>query len=252
MVTIQNDKCIGCGLCISDCVSGYLFLRDGKAAAKTAGCIACGHCYAICPQNAIRVNGLEDGGDFAEMSQFDSVKLLQSMKSRRTIRQFRDKPVTSDQIDMILEAGRYSPTGGNAQDVAYTILGSRQNEIEQICIGLFRKGIGAAGKVSSMARNITVDDHFFFKGAPLVIVVSGRGAVNGSLASSYMELMAESMGLGVLYSGFFIACTKLSPKLRKILALPKGHKAITCMVIGHPKVKYHRIPGRKALNRRDI
>lgn len=250
MITIQNDKCIGCGLCVSDCVAGYLTVRDGKAVTKDAGCIACGHCYAICPRNAITVDGLEDGGAFEEMSQFDTGKLLQAMKSRRTIRQFRDTPITQEQVDIMLEAGRYCPTGSNAQDVAYTILGSRQAEIENICVGMFRKGIGAAGKVSSMAKNITVDEHFFFKGAPLVIVVSGRGAVNASLASSYIELMAESMGLGVLYSGFFIACTRISRKLRKLLNLPQGHKAITCMVIGYPAVKYHRIPGRKAVNKK--
>lgn len=148
---------------------------------------------------------------------------------------------------MILEAGRYAPTGSNSQDVSYTILGSKQAEIEENCVALFRKGIGAAGIVSPMAKNISVDDHFFFKGAPLVIVVSGKGEVNASLASSYMELMAESLGLGVLYSGFFIACTRLSGKVRGLLDLPSGHKAVTCMVIGYPKVKYRRIPSRKEL-----
>jgi len=45
-------------------------------------------------------------------------------------------------------------------------------------------------------------DSFFFKGAPLVIIVSARNEVDAALASSYMEIMAESLGLGVLYSGF--------------------------------------------------
>ena len=49
-------------------------------------------------------------------------------------------------------------------------------------------------------------DSFFFKGAPLVILVSARNEVDAALASSYTEIMAESLGLGVLYSGFFITC----------------------------------------------
>lgn len=248
MVSIEKDKCVGCGLCVSDCVAGYLKLENGKVSTKDFGCISCGHCYAICPQNAIRVDGVEDGGETADLSEFDSDKLLRALKSRRSIRQFAARGVEKEKQQMILEAGRYCPTGSNAQDVAYTVLGSRQAEAESICVGLFRKGIGAAGKVSSIAKYFNVDDHFFFKGAPLVIVVSGKSTVNASLASSYMEIMAESLGLGVLYSGFFIACTKLSPKLRRILDLPKGHKAVTCMVVGYPKVKYRRIPGRKAGN----
>ena len=64
---------------------------------------------------------------------------------------------------------------------------------------------------------------------------------------SAMELMAESMGLGVLYSGFFRACADVSEELRKLLDLPEGHKVVTCMVIGYPAVKYQRIVPRKAL-----
>lgn len=253
MITIQEEKCIGCGLCVSDCVAGFLYLDGGKAKVRAAGCISCGHCYAICPRDAVSIPEFtENNGDFASMADMDSTHLLQAMKSRRTMRQFTSAPVETEKLQMILEAGRYCPTGSNAQDVAYTVLGSRQDEIEAICVNLFRKGIGAAGKFSAMARNINVDDHYFFKGASLVIVVSGKGSVNASLASSYMELMAESLGLGVLYSGFFIACTRLSGKIRKILDLPKGHKAVTCMVIGYPKVHYRRIPGRKKINVRTL
>lgn len=62
-----------------------------------------------------------------------------------------------------------------------------------------------------------------------------------------MELMAESLGLGVLYSGFFVACSRFSRKLRKLIRLRRGHKVVTCMVIGYPAVKYHRIVPRKPL-----
>ncbi len=78
-------------------------------------------------------------------------------------------------------------------------------------------------------------------------MVSGKDEVNPALASSYMEIMAESLGLGVLYSGFFKICAGLSRKLHKLLDLPKGHKVVTCMVIGYPAVKYQRIVPRKEL-----
>ena len=77
--------------------------------------------------------------------------------------------------------------------------------------------------------------------------MTGKGSVNAVLASSYMEIMAESLGLGVLYSGFFVACSRLSRRLRKLIRLPRGRKVVTCMVIGYPAVKYHRIVPRKPL-----
>lgn len=248
-IQIESSRCIGCGACVKDCVAGILSLESGKVQAKEAGCIACGHCYAVCPKEAITVEGVEpDTGEVVSMTEFDSTRLLQAMKSRRTIRQFTKEPISQEMLDLILEAGRYCPTGSNSQGISYTVLGSRQDEIESICVNLFRKGLTAAGFVSDFVKNMKVDDHFFFKGAPLVIVVSGKSSTDAALASSYMELMAESLGLGVLYSGFFIACTRLSGKIKPLLELPKGHKPVTCMVIGHPAVKYHRIPGRKPAN----
>lgn len=252
-ILIDNDKCIGCGSCVRDCVAGFLRIEDGKAVPKEAGCIGCGHCYAICPTEAVTVSGMEtDAGEFADLTEFDSARLLQAMKSRRSIRQFLPDPVEPEKVGMILEAGRYCPTGSNAQDITYTILGSRQDEIESICVNVFRKGLGAAGTFSAFARNMVIDDHFFFKGAPLVIVVSAKSKTNAALASSYMELMAENLGLGVLYSGFFVAVTALSAKVKHLLDLPAGQKVVTCMVIGYPKVKYRRIPGRKNANVRTL
>lgn len=252
-VVINQETCIGCGQCMKDCVSGTIKLENGKAVFGNVGCISCGHCYAVCPVEAVSMPGMvPDDGEFVTMDEFDSQRLLQAMKARRTIRCFKADRVEPEKVQMILEAGRYCPTGTNSQDVAYTILGSRQKEIEALCVNMFRKSISVGGMFSDFLKNMEINDQFFFKGAPLVIVVSGKSGTNAALASSYMELMAESLGLGVLYSGFFVACSKLNPKIRGILNLPAGHKVVTTMVIGYPDVKYRRIPGRKTLNVRTL
>ena len=247
-VTIDSNKCILCKKCINDCVAHALYIED-KMVKLRGGCIECGHCFAVCPEGAIDMPGYDTSacGEFASMSDFDSKKLLQAMKSRRTIRQYKDIPVEQEKIDMILEAGRYAPTGANSQNVAYTILGSKQDEIEKECVKIFRTGDGIGSKFSESLKHQNIDDNFFFKGAPLVIVVSGRDKVNATLASAYMELTANSLGLGVLYSGFFCGCAALSQKVRSALKLPRGHRAVTCMIIGYPKVEYKRIAPRKEL-----
>ena len=156
------------------------------------------------------------------MTNFDSDMLLNAIKSRRTIRKFKIQPVESEKIYKILEAGRYSPTGANSQNISYTILGSKQKEAEEICVNLFRKGKKIGSPLNSFLKRIDIDDDFFFKGALLVIVVFAKNGIDGGLASSYMEIMAESLGLGVLYSGFFVMCTKISRKLKNLLDLKKG------------------------------
>ena len=247
-IEINEEKCVGCGLCVNDCPGTCLYLESGKAKAYENGCIECGHCYAICPQGAVRMTNYDCKDEpVVPMTALDSGTLLAALRSRRTVRQFTGQPVEKEKIRQILEAGRYSPTGGNSQKVSYTILGSRQEEAEKICVDLFRKGQKIGSAAADFLKRTKITDTFFFKGAPLVIVVSGRGSVDAGLASSYMEIMAESLGLGVLYSGFFVMCTRVSRRLRSMLKLPKGHKAVTCMIIGYPAVKYRRIVPRKKL-----
>ena len=244
-IQIDENKCILCASCVKDCVNGYLYIKEDKILTHDEGCIECGHCYAICPQNAVIMTNYPCESEPAVMmSEIDSKTLLDAMKSRRTIRQFKPDEIEEDKINKILEAGRYSPTGANAQNVSFTILKDNQREAEEICVNLFRKGKNLGSPFSSFLKRVKIDDNFFFKGAPLVIVISSKSDINGGLASAYMEIMAESLGLGVLYSGFFVSCTKISRKLKKLLDLPKGHKVVSCMVIGYPSVKYKRVPPR--------
>mgnify|MGYP002869030284 CR=1 FL=1 len=245
-IVINHEQCIGCSLCVNDCPNACLYLKDGKAETKNEGCIECGHCFAVCPINAITMKNFPSLSEkVVSMEEIDHDVLLKAMRSRRSIRHFKSDEVEKEKIAEILEAGRYAPSGGNSQDVCFTLLGDRKKQAEEICVKLFRLGKKVASPFSSYLRQINIDDDFFFKKAPLVIVVSGKNKTNCDLSSAYMELMAESLGLGVLYSGFFVICTKLSRKLKKLLSLEKGNKVFTCMIIGYPSVKYQRIVPRK-------
>ena len=245
-VVINEDLCIGCGKCIKDCVSEKLQLVNGKAQFMYERCIQCGHCYAICPVNAVTLTKYGEAPEekAVPFDIIESDKLLSFMKSRRSIRKFTSEKVSEEDIAKIIEAGRYCPTGTNAQDFSFTVITDSLSDLEKDSVSLFRKVQKLGGKLSAYIRNSTIDDNFFFKGAPLVIVVNGKGKTSPCLASSYMELMAESLGLGVMYSGFFIAAAKLSPKIAKKLPTPDGQSPVTCLVIGHPDVKYERIPPR--------
>ena len=253
-VNINIEKCIGCGLCASDCPASHLVIKDKKASIQNNVCIGCGHCYAICPKEAIIIDGYDYSNihEVVPFTNFDSEEFLKAIHSRRTIRKFADKEISKEDVDKILDAGRYSPTGANAQDVAFTILGSKQDEIEKICVKLFRFGVNSAKKFSKGLSGINIDDKFFFKGSKLVVLVSAKSKLNGGLAAGYMEMMAATLGIGTLYSGFFETCFALSPKLRRIIKLPKGHDLCACMVFGYPKVKYQRTAPRNKANVREL
>jgi len=248
-VIIDSEKCVGCGLCKSDCVGCDIEIVDGKAVAHGSSCILCGHCEAICPKGAVTITGYDDEiEEFDEQVRLDPNQLMAAIKTRRTIRQFTEKPVPQDVIDMIFEAGRMAPTGTNAQGTRYVLLDEKKDECEAVATGMFGRLIGMGKKFIPQLSSMEIGPNFFFKKAPVVIVVFGKDAVSASLAAENMAFMAEANGLGVLFSGFFTTCVNMSSKIRKIMGVEDKPKAVTTLVIGYPAVKYHRTPHRKPLN----
>jgi NAD-dependent dihydropyrimidine dehydrogenase PreA subunit len=60
IISIDQEKCSGCGLCVSDCPEGALQLIDGKA--RLVGDLLCdglGACLQACPENAISIEERE-------------------------------------------------------------------------------------------------------------------------------------------------------------------------------------------------
>ncbi|RLE82545.1 MAG: ferredoxin [Thermoprotei archaeon] len=53
---VDEEKCIGCGTCVSVCPVGVYELSEGKAkVVNPDACVGCKACEAQCPVNAIKV-----------------------------------------------------------------------------------------------------------------------------------------------------------------------------------------------------
>lgn len=240
-IKINPHVCIGCGLCVKDCPANNLVVTDQKAVLQSQDCIKCGHCVAICPKAAVSMSGFDEPPlEWEAQPHIDAGQLLQALQARRSIRQFTKQPVTQDVVDKMIEAGRWTPTAKNATSVSYLVLQKEKDRAEALAVRFFRKSMPLARLFYPAAKGRTIDDAFFFKGAPLVISIVSKDKVSASLAASNMALMAESQGLGVLYSGFFSMAVNLSAPLRKALGLGRQEKVVTTLVLGYPAVTYHR------------
>ena len=240
-VCIDTGRCIGCGECVRDCVANNLILRDGKAQLLRPRCIFCGHCEAICPRQAITLTGFgEEPVEFDRQTRLDPDTLLQAIRTRRTVRRFQAKPVPRRVTDQIIEAGRLAPTGSNRQSNSYIILDRKREELEALSVNLFRQAAGSDTPLGTYLRGIEIDDRFFFKGAPLVLLVLSDDPVNGALAAENMAFMAEAHGLGVLFSGFFTYLADQVPEVRAALGLEEGRRVVATLVMGYPAVHYQR------------
>lgn len=55
MLTIEVDRCNGCGACVQACSQGAISLVEGVARIDSSRCIECQACVEACPAGAIRV-----------------------------------------------------------------------------------------------------------------------------------------------------------------------------------------------------
>lgn len=258
MVYIDSEKCIGCGLCAGDCLGRAISLDSGKAEI-IKGCFMCGHCVAICPAEAVSFVGDKYGeNDVEPMGAgfgIDGDTMLHAIKARRSVRRYKKEPVEKALLEKILEAGRFSPTGSNAQNVRYIVFSEETEALRQISMAELRSYehddeafARAFPPPFSRDRLNFADDHLLFRGAPVVILVVTPSAVNGSIASANMELQAASMGLGMLYVGYFVRICAGSKTIRDFIGLEDGEQVTNCLCFGWPDVEYKRTVPRKKLN----
>lgn len=268
---VNTDKCIGCTLCKQDCIANDIVMVDGKSHIKNETCIKCGHCIAICPVKAISCDD-EKEYSMNEVKEYndtdflvDSDVLMNFMKFRRSVRLFSKKDVEEEKIAKIIEAGKFTQTGLNAQDVSYVVVQDKILELRQMVLETLDKQADyllanestptQVKRYSYMWKdmykkfieNPDGEDKLFFK-APLVIIVKSKNVVNAALSASKMELMVNALGLGTFFSGFLAHASKSNPEINKFLQLEEGEELVSCMVIGYPKVQYKRTVPRKDVN----
>lgn len=248
-VMIDTEKCIGCGMCAKVCVAHNITINNKIAETVLEDCLMCGQCTAVCPRRAVSISGYNtqqiDKNNNISLNPDDIVEVI---RFRRTIRQFRQKEISKEIIEQILEAGRLTHTAKNMQDLSFVVLDKEKNRVEQMAVSLFRKIKPLANLFSPMARNNRIGDDFFFFNAPIAIVILAKNKTNGILAAQNMEFVAEAHGLGVLYSGYFTMAANASHKIKKAIKVPKGKKVAMTLVLGFPNVKFLRSVQRKELD----
>ena len=256
MIVIDREKCIGCGLCAADCPAEKLTVEDGKAL-YTPDCIQCGHCVAVCPRAAVSIPeyDMEDIEEYnKETFTVDPEHFLHAVKFRRSIRNYRERPISREVLERILEAGRYTATAKNRQACRFIVL---QEELPAFREYLWEQMPELADAMKETAPQYSMlfkfmyrrrrkdpkDDPLFFN-APACIFIAADNPLDGGLAAANIENMAVAEGAGVLYSGYIQRITEGWKPLKEWLGLGDTPVAC-CMLIGYPAVTYRRTAPRK-------
>lgn len=134
-VTIDTDKCLGCGQCMVVCSHATIALSEGKARITGSSCSQCGHCRAACPEAAIQVTPLEPDAtrfntftapqEWLPYGAYDTVALANLIQSRRSCRNFKSRSVPGNILEDLIKLGAYAPSGTNCQPWIFTIFPHR-------------------------------------------------------------------------------------------------------------------------------
>ena len=241
VIRIDGTLCIGCGLCADDCIRESILLVEGKAVVGDGECNNCGHCGAICPVGAV---AYADGEDVPQpagrMPAEEDVEWM--MKHRRSVRHFLPEPVPQEDIEKILDLGRYAPTARNAQNVSFRILTESIGPLETFLDEKLLQLQQASGEAPQGER---IRDGYIFRGAPCAVLVCSKTPANALISAAYMELYAASMGYGGVYVGRLITALRQIPELREKIGLSAEDEPVTCFAFGRPAVRYQRVPRRE-------
>jgi nitroreductase/NAD-dependent dihydropyrimidine dehydrogenase PreA subunit len=265
LFTVDKETCNQDGICKSVCPVGIIDLgKDGFPTAVAGAeelCIVCGHCVAACPTGSLshRKMPLEDCPPVKGELQLSAEQCEQLLRSRRSIRVYKNKAVPREEIVKLIELARYAPTGHNSQCVEWLVLDNR-DELQNLAGIVVDWMRWMLGNMPQIAQNLHMDKtvrrweegvDVILRNAPAVIIAHAEKANRAAppactIALSYLELAATSLGLGSCWAGYFNAAATTFPPMQEAVALPAGHQCFGAMMVGYPKFRYHRLPSRNA------
>jgi len=285
VMAVDRDSCTQCGLCIRNCPfkcwemgeDDYPKLKDEY------DCFSCSNCAVACPVDAISiVETYKVTGGFWQTAPHpleykmpydpkdadgnpDAYNPIErAILERRSVRNFKDKPVPESLIRRVLEAGRFAPSAGNCQPWKFIVITNKElirqmDEATVAAIGQMYKiykndalvqnlkpmaeanpggldrriASGGMGSVSGKLMPPSLD-------APCVIVMLGDRRSIGSvqmnigICGQNMNIVANSLGIKACWVGFLIP--GFSAVANKF-DVGQNWQPITTLVLGYPDFK---------------
>ncbi len=280
---IDADACIGCGECVIVCPSDAIAMKDGVAVVVGAESLECDHCAAVCPEGAVTVDSVDesvtrletvhDADGYVAPGEADTAALVRIMRSRRSCRNYLDRPVPRAVLEDLVKIGITAPSGTNSQLWTFTIVPDRRS-VSRLAerVGAFYRRLNRLAE-NGMARAVSkvlfkdalgayYRDYYetvregleeaarggrerLFHGAPAAILVgSSPGAScpqeDALLATQNILLGAHAMGLGTCLIGFAVEAIRRDPRIGRAIGLDRGERIYAVIAVGYPDERYVR------------
>ena len=283
-VTIDETKCNLCGICMVRCPSVFRKV-DGRivAQADEENCNGCGHCISLCEGGAI-VHSELDMTNFPpafEDATFETEQFIRFIRNRRSHRHFKKKPIPRADLETLIDAARYAPTGGNAQAVEIIVVENRgtikrlSDDTVDFFIGAGNKAQGLIVQLAAEGKEIPESlirtrrygrrleeardaglDPIFHRAPAVLIFHAPREKVSTKddcvIASTTLSLLARTMGIESTYLGLLVIAAGETRSIRSELRLPPGNDILSVLIMGYPRITYRYNVDRRPIQTRWI
>jgi nitroreductase/NAD-dependent dihydropyrimidine dehydrogenase PreA subunit len=261
---IDTSRCDKDGLCAIECPAHIIEMTD-QGPVPAAGfediCIQCGHCVAICPKGAFSLDFLSPD----QCMPVEKEKMLDAnhaehfLRSRRSVRRYKEKPVPRELFEKALSIACCAPTGSNRQTVRWLVVDKKAG-VEKIAARVIDWMQYITKKHPKIALMMSMDrlisqwgqgiDRICRDAPQLVFAYGsdefGSAAADCHTALAYLELALPGFGLGSCWAGYVNYAAGQWPDLASELNFPDKHTCHGALMVGFPKFKYARAPQRNA------
>jgi ferredoxin len=282
MVRIDTDKCTGCGICGNVCprhIPVTMLQNDVKTTSISPErrdlCMECGHCVAVCPSEAIQLDGM-DPHQFTPVRTLNlrAEDLLVLMEQRRSVRRYKDEPVPREMLDRIVDACRRAPTGTGSASTGMLVV-DKQDSLEALSkmlhelyqdldknlknpIARFmikrRVGFRLFHTLQDFVmpgmrwylkwKQEGMGDEILRDCRALILfhspIFEPMGEANCTISAFHGIFIAEILGVGTCFNDLVPPACNRSKKIREFLGLPMDREFYSSLTLGLPKYKFRK------------
>ncbi|MDF2984947.1 MAG: nitroreductase [Eubacterium sp.] len=174
---------------------------------------------------------------------------VKTILNRRSIRKYKAEQIGDQELNIILDAGKFAPSAMNQQPWHFTVVQNKEvlKRINEVCTAAFSKS-----GIKNYEDRAKADNFSAFYNAPTFIIVTGDPTAiapqnDGSLALGNMFNAAESLGIGScwIHALNYVFSTEEGQALRRELGIPEGYVHVGAGAFGYKDMQQPAAPPRK-------
>jgi nitroreductase len=172
--------------------------------------------------------------------------IIEISKARRSVRDYKEYPVTDEDIKFLIDCARYAPSGSNMQPWSFVVIQNKEvinklsEEGKKAMIPLVEQILNNPNKAAGFISFLKTGANLFHNASSLVIILGNKKSVTAdwdcAIAAQNMMLAAHSRGIGSCWIGLALPAL-MNENILKELGAPPGYKAVAPLIFGYPKGK---------------